>query len=60
MTKTYDQTIKIEVTITGDGSGARRRVFEAPADVTDVTEIMSRIGKALVEFETVEWITDYL
>ncbi|MGH3928546.1 MAG: hypothetical protein ACRDTF_01050 [Pseudonocardiaceae bacterium] len=60
MTKSNDQTIKIEITITGDGNGARRRVFEAPANATDATELMSRIGKSLAEFKTVEWVTEYL
>lgn len=52
--------IRISVTITGDGPGARVRVFEADPGATDVTELMSRIGAALPEFDTVHWETTYL
>ncbi|MGH3937538.1 MAG: hypothetical protein ACRDTG_02720 [Pseudonocardiaceae bacterium] len=60
MAKSDDQIIRVEIMITGDGNGARRRVFEASANATDVTELMARIGKSLAEFKTVEWVTDYL
>jgi hypothetical protein len=52
-------TIRIEVRITGDGND-RLRIFQAPANTTDVSDLMARIGAALPEFGTVTWETGYL
>jgi hypothetical protein len=60
MTSPEYQVIRIDVTITDGGTGARRRVFEALASATDASELMARISKALPEFETTEWATDYM